>query len=227
MMDQNNLYLSNQLDQKIIDSKPIIKLYLTRPSEAWYSLDPLRAELIDKQVQNSLRDVGGKKILACSVFWATEAWTGFGIERYPSLDAVWGRDDVLDMIPWDRYINSWSVLGTIEQDLTVNVNELPGSAIYKLTLEKFSSARAMEQTDASDRRADGIEPALASLLDSTLIACDVSWATDEWTRYRVDTFSSISAIQAQQTHQLVASTIHCDKAWSVLGTRGRTRPQRS
>ena len=70
------------------EKKPIIKVYLWRPREAWLRLsDEERKELNDK-VEKNLEQVGGKTIVTCMSYWSDEEWVMFGVEEFPDIEAV-------------------------------------------------------------------------------------------------------------------------------------------
>ena len=66
----------------------IYKLYLGRPTEAWYQLSQEEQNNLMAKVVQSLEDAGGKPIIRCSSAWSTETWPFFGVEEFPNIEAA-------------------------------------------------------------------------------------------------------------------------------------------
>jgi hypothetical protein len=97
-------------------AKPIYKMYMVRLIEPWYQLsEEEQANMLEK-VDAARTAVGGKQVLLCDSAWASEQWQGFGIEVYPSVEALQQHSKLLLEIGWYRYIESDTVLGTNSAD---------------------------------------------------------------------------------------------------------------
>ena len=94
------------------EKKPIIKVYLVKPKEAWYRLsEEKQKELLDKTSKN-LEQVGGRTIVFGTSCWSDERWTYFGVEEYPDIEAVQEHAQfMLEQDGW-RYFESKTYLGT-------------------------------------------------------------------------------------------------------------------
>ncbi len=102
-------------------SKPIYKLYLMKPKEAWFALskEEQRA-LIQNDAELShkmLSRLGGRSLLSCDCFWSTEDWLLFGVEEYPDIEAVQESTRALRAMGWFKYFESRILLGTPEMPL--------------------------------------------------------------------------------------------------------------
>jgi hypothetical protein len=89
---------------------PIYKLYMGKPTEAWYQLS--EEEKADFLAKTGPEKVGGKTLIYCNPVWASEEWMYFGVEEYPDIEAVQRHAQELTEMDWYRYIDSMSVLGT-------------------------------------------------------------------------------------------------------------------
>jgi hypothetical protein len=90
----------------------IYKMYMLRPSEAWYQLSQeAQAELLGK-ADAALAKVGGKRIVNCDSSWASEEWLGFGVEEFPNIEAVQAHTKLLMELNLFRYTISNTLLGT-------------------------------------------------------------------------------------------------------------------
>jgi hypothetical protein len=90
---------------------PIYKLWMAKPTEAWYQLsEEERASLMAKTME-SLEKVGAKLILRCTPLWSSEQWALFGVEEYPDIEAVQKHTETIFGIDHFRYMESMSILG--------------------------------------------------------------------------------------------------------------------
>ena len=97
-------------------SGPIYKMYMGRYTEAWYALpDDQRKALFD-QVQGAMKQFGARSVIDCHSEWASEQWHWFGVEEYPSLEAVQQYSLRVRELQWYRYIQSTTLLGTKWQE---------------------------------------------------------------------------------------------------------------
>jgi hypothetical protein len=90
---------------------PIYKLFEARFREAWYQLSPDEQQRLSDQVGAALEQVGGRRVVICASLWSNEAWTGFGVEEFPDVEAVQKQTQLLDDLHWYRYIESRTMLG--------------------------------------------------------------------------------------------------------------------
>ena len=80
--------------------------------EAWYQLSKEEQETLLAKVNAALEEVGGQRLIFCDSTWTSDAWFGFGVEEYPSLEAVQKHAQLLAELNWFRYIDGISLLGT-------------------------------------------------------------------------------------------------------------------
>jgi hypothetical protein len=64
------------------------------------------------KVEEALKKVGGKSIVFCNSGWASEKWWYWGVEEYPSLEAIQEHTKLLTELNWMRYCDSETLLGT-------------------------------------------------------------------------------------------------------------------
>jgi hypothetical protein len=85
---------------------------MVRSTEAWYQLSKEAQDELMGRVNAALTEVGGKRIVLCDSSWASEEWTGFGVEEFPTLEALQEHTKLLTDLNWYRYIVSSTLLGT-------------------------------------------------------------------------------------------------------------------
>jgi hypothetical protein len=93
-------------------SEPIYKLFTAKFTEAWYHLSADQQTSLMAKVNDALERVGGKRIVLCDSSWSSERWIGFGVEQFPSLEAVQNHARLLNELNWLRYLESKTLLGT-------------------------------------------------------------------------------------------------------------------
>jgi hypothetical protein len=93
-------------------AKTIYKLYMVKPTEAWYQLSSEEQASILQKNQESLEKAGGKTIASADCAWSSEEWLFFGLEEYPDIEAE--QQHVKNMIDKNlfRYMDSKVILGT-------------------------------------------------------------------------------------------------------------------
>ena len=90
---------------------PIYKFWKVRYTEAWYQLSPEEQAKLSAKVEEALNQAGGKRIAFAVSLWADEHWAAFGVEQFPSLEAVMQHTMLLYKFNWFRYIDAETTLG--------------------------------------------------------------------------------------------------------------------
>ncbi len=207
--------------------RPIYKLYVCKPSEAYYLLGGSERESKNARILDALERTGGKKVIRCTARWATERWTGFGVEIFPNIAAVQAHARLLIEENWQRYVRSWSVLGEQDQEDTSDPRKESGEQVYKLFVYRYNEAYyRLQQDERVDKHARIREALRAQAVQAErIISCNAYWATERWTGFGVEVFPNIAAVQA---HADLLSELcwqgYYVESWSVLGQRGSTRP---
>ena len=102
-------------------SKPIYKLYMMKPKEAWFALTKEEQRALIKSDSDlshkMMSQLGGRAILFCDCFWSTEDWLLFGVEEYPDIEAVQESTRAFREMGWFKYFESRILLGTPEMPL--------------------------------------------------------------------------------------------------------------
>jgi hypothetical protein len=93
-------------------AQTIYKLFMFRPTEAWYQLSGEERESLMKKGQESFDEVGGKVIVMADSSWSSEEWLFFGVEEYPDIESEQNHTKKLNELNWFRYLESKVILGT-------------------------------------------------------------------------------------------------------------------
>lgn len=93
-------------------TQSIYKVFLARPTEAGYQLSEKERNEIMAKHNEVMEKAGVKPILICDSSWASEQFLFWGVEEYPSMEAVQEAHKALSEINWFRYFESMTLLGT-------------------------------------------------------------------------------------------------------------------
>jgi hypothetical protein len=93
---------------------PVYKLFLVKGrSEAWHQLSQEEKDSLMAKHDESFEKAGGKPILYCDSKWSSGQWATFGVEEFPSIEAVQEHEKDLVEMDLHRYTRgSMYVLGT-------------------------------------------------------------------------------------------------------------------
>lgn len=93
-------------------TQPILKVFQAHLRNAFHQLsDADHAQLLQR-VDGARDAAGGKLILFCEARWQNEQWDAWGVEEFPSVEAVQEQSRLLAEIGWQHYHDSVSLLGT-------------------------------------------------------------------------------------------------------------------
>jgi hypothetical protein len=93
-------------------TEPIYKGFMGRPSEAWYQLSQEERSQLISRLDEKLAAVGGRRVIMCDSRWSSDRWHFFGIEEFPSMEALQQYQAFLGEVNWFRYTDSITALGT-------------------------------------------------------------------------------------------------------------------
>ncbi len=94
-------------------AEPVYKHWLLEKwTDAWYQLSQEEQRRLLDRIASTLEQVGGKSLMLCQATWAGDQYVAFGLEEYPSIEAVQKHEELIAEIGWPRYRQARSVLGT-------------------------------------------------------------------------------------------------------------------
>jgi len=91
---------------------PIYKVWFMKYKEPWYKLTSEEQNKLMAQNAESLKQVGAESIIMCVCAWCSEEWLGWGVEKYPDLEALHKHTMTLFTVNWFEFIDSKTYLGT-------------------------------------------------------------------------------------------------------------------
>jgi hypothetical protein len=93
-------------------SQPIYKLFMFRNTEAYYQASEEERNEFFGKLSAAFEKVGGKRLIACNSYWASDQWSIFGVEVFPNIEAVQEYAEAMNELNMPRYVESVSLLGT-------------------------------------------------------------------------------------------------------------------
>lgn len=94
---------------------PVYKMFYLRLKEAWFQLSKEEQGQLLGKLGEALKKVGGKSVIMCDSGWASEKWWVWGVEEFPSIEAIQEHARLLAELNWMRYCDSETLLGTTQQ----------------------------------------------------------------------------------------------------------------
>ena len=91
---------------------PIYRMFYSRMTEAWYELPQDAQASLQAEINQNMQKVQGELVLLCDPSWAVEKWSSWGVEKFPSLDALQEYTQCLADLKWFRYCESETMLGS-------------------------------------------------------------------------------------------------------------------
>ena len=93
-------------------AQTIYKVFFLKYKSPWYKLSADEQHKLEAQNEESLKQVGGEHLVMCVSMWADEEWLGWGVEKYPDIEAVQKHTMNLFALNWFEYFETKTVLGT-------------------------------------------------------------------------------------------------------------------
>jgi hypothetical protein len=93
-------------------AQPIYKVFFLKYKEPWYELTEEEQYKLEAKNEESLKQVGAEHLIMCASVWAAEEWLGWGVEKYPDIEAVQKHTMTLYALNWFKYFDSKTYLGT-------------------------------------------------------------------------------------------------------------------
>jgi hypothetical protein len=108
----NRVSAVNRIGRRNEMSKPIFKMSLVRPTEAWYALSPEEKKALAAKSWANNAAVGAKMLVQCDATWSNGEWSMFQVEEFPDMEAVQKHRELQNSINYSRYANQKILLGT-------------------------------------------------------------------------------------------------------------------
>ncbi len=97
---------------------PLYKLFLAKKTAAWDELSPDEQTALIARVNAALERVGAKRLVLgyCDPSATPEHWTFFGVEEFPTREALHEHSAILSELNWPRYSEGMAVEGSPSEE---------------------------------------------------------------------------------------------------------------
>ncbi|HVP21609.1 MAG TPA: hypothetical protein VMS73_07075 [Anaerolineaceae bacterium] len=92
-------------------AQPVYKVWMMKYKDAFYKLSKDEQDKLGTAVDAALKQVGGERLMTQMCVWSTEKWLAWGVEKFPSIEAVQQYAMLLFNLNHFEYIESDSFLG--------------------------------------------------------------------------------------------------------------------
>jgi hypothetical protein len=92
---------------------PVYRVYFSRPTVEVYSVEPKKYQASLQLVNEARTRAGGRALIAAYMRWNNEEWEYFGVESFPSTNALLSYSQFLTEQGWYRYTRAISYIGTV------------------------------------------------------------------------------------------------------------------
>ena len=92
-------------------AQTIYKVWFMKFKEPWYMLTKEEQDKLMAKNVESAKQVGAEMILMKTCVWSSEEWLDWGVEKYPSIEAVQQHALNLYSMNWFEYVDSKTYLG--------------------------------------------------------------------------------------------------------------------
>jgi len=204
-------------------STPVYQLFIGKHSiaalQAQKALSKAkRDDLMGKQLA-SLQKVGATNLVFCDSFWADEEHPFWGVNRFPSLDALREHARTLQSLQWADILEAFTLLGT--SDMEPPAVTIP-NPIYKVWLIRSNPAGSMAQAGMSHvlnaaafEKHDALYKENGSLV---LLVCNSYWCNEAYPNFGVSVYPNVEANMLIQQGLADIGWQRYTDSFTVLGT---------
>ena len=93
-------------------AQSIYRVWLGKFKDAWYSLSPEEKASYSAKRNDALKQAGGEILMVYTSAWSSEKWLTWGVENFPSVEAVQQYTLLLFDMKHYLYVEVESYLGT-------------------------------------------------------------------------------------------------------------------
>ena len=196
---------------------PIYKVWMLNYRPAWFALGKPDQEALTGKIFNSLNKAGGKLLLQAVSLWANEKWAAWGIEEFPSIEAVLQHAGTLWEVQWYRYIKSWTTLGVLMEPEKEVV--IPKAPIYELAFFNVNEAwYRLSEAEKAGWKAKN-EALFKQFGAQNALYCNSLWCSEGWLAWLVEAFPSQEALMGHRLATFESGWYQYVQATSLLGVK--------
>ncbi len=203
---------------------PIYKLWMCRPTEAWYRMSQEERNAYMAQSQQVLQQAGGKTIVTLNSLWANKRWVVAGIEEFPDVDTLIQHTENLFNAGHYRLVDSFSLLGVRWPPDDSNQPRQPmyENPVFSVWLARYTEAWHEMSEEERNAFAERSSKILQEVGGRSLLFCASLWANEQWTAFGLAEFPSVEAAQRNAELLFAVDHFRYSEGVSILGTLWRT-----
>lgn len=181
---------------------PLYKLYLFKRTPVYYSASAQRLAELRDNIRAQQRDLGIRNLFNAEMAWSNEKFEFFGVEFYPSLQAVQDYAGCLSELGFFQYVQGESYLG-IPMDGNYpdfNPDFLPPAAeaaqenVFRVYLAREAPTAHLIPEDTRAEIFERVQEAAQSAGALPLLAGYMRWNYEGYEYFGVERFPNMEAL---------------------------------
>lgn len=225
---------------------PLYKLYLFKRTARYFALPTDQYQEIRARMSKRAKELGIRDLFNASMSWSNERYEFFGVELYPSLEAVQAYTQTMSALGYFQYIEGESFLGIPMDgnypDYTIEPAEPEQNTVYRLYFTRTSEQARLAQQMA--HRIISSQPGGQSLADYawrtprdelgeltqqvnemsrhagivTVLNAYMRWNNEGWEYFGIERFPNMETLIGYSQYLSSAGWYRLTEARSYLGT---------
>jgi hypothetical protein len=201
-------------------SKPVYKLYLMKPKLEAVLAPAEQQQALMGKVGDILAQVGGKVLINGDI-WSNEQYQYFGVEQFPSWQALREHDRCLRELNWFQHLDSETFVGVDDpnnptrQEPLAMAEGADGPFILIFIARMHSE---FELTPEVMQQAQQVLQYMKELGIQDLVSVNARLGNEAWWAFGVQLVPSLEALEKKQAAQEKANWWKYIDARSYLGT---------
>jgi hypothetical protein len=201
-------------------SKPVFKLYLMKPKLEAVMAPAEQQQALMGKVADILAQVGGKVLISGDI-WSDEQYQYFGVEQFPSWQALREHDRCLREFNWFQYLESETFVGVDDPNNPTRQEPLAMSGGGEEPLILIFIARMhseFELTPEVMAQAQQVSQYMKELGIEDLVSVNARLGNEAWWAFGVQLVPSLEALEKKQAAQEKANWWKYIDARTYLGS---------
>jgi hypothetical protein len=173
----------------------IYNLFMSRLSPAGYAATKEDWQRMSQFVTESEKAAGTVRILTCDSTWASERWNFFGLERFPSVEAIVAHKQRALASGFLNIFNTQVYLGS-SAELVEPIPPMPPGAqpVFKLWISRMNEAAYVLPAEQVQEKMAKVDSLLTGVGGKRIVTCDC-WSSERYPYFGVEQFPNLDAVR--------------------------------
>jgi hypothetical protein len=173
----------------------IYNLYLSRLSPAGYAATKEDWQRMSEIVSESGKTAGMVQLLTCDATWGSERWDFFGLERFPSAEAIVAHKQRVLLAGWLNVFSTQVYLGS-SAELVEPVPPMTAGAqpVFKLWIMRMNEAAYALPADRQQEMMGKVDSLLKEVGGKRIATCDC-WSSERYPYFGIEQFPNLDAVR--------------------------------